>query len=128
MSQGVFFNIYFMLYLVSPRFCHSFVGYLEEEAVHTYTVLLKQLDEGTLKEWENLLAPPFARDYYELNERSTLRDVLLAMRADESIHRDVNHRFSDLAKDADVDEEVVTMLGNDNRVYHEGVTDCNQKV
>ncbi len=40
-AQGIFWNIYFLAYLSSPMFCHRFVGYLEEEAVHTYTVLLK---------------------------------------------------------------------------------------
>jgi ubiquinol oxidase len=43
-AQGVFFNLYFLAYLCSPRFCHRMVGFLEEEAVHTYTVLLRQLD------------------------------------------------------------------------------------
>ena len=28
-------------YLLSPKFCHRFVGYLEEEAVKTYTQCLK---------------------------------------------------------------------------------------
>ena len=28
-------------YLISPRFCHRFVGYLEEEAVKTYTKCLQ---------------------------------------------------------------------------------------
>ena len=40
-SQGVFFNAYFLMYLISPSTCHRFVGYLEEEAVHTYTVMLE---------------------------------------------------------------------------------------
>jgi hypothetical protein len=40
-TQGIFWNFYFICYLFSPRFCHSLVGFLEEEAVHTYTVLLK---------------------------------------------------------------------------------------
>ena len=48
LTQGIFWNFYFISYLLSPRFCHSMVGYLEEEAVHTYTMLLKQLDEGKL--------------------------------------------------------------------------------
>ena len=34
-AQGVFFNIMVAAYLLSPRFIHRFVGYLEEEAVHT---------------------------------------------------------------------------------------------
>lgn len=41
MAQGIFSNIFFIAYLISPRFCHRFVGYLEEEAVKTYTKLLK---------------------------------------------------------------------------------------
>lgn len=27
----------FVAYLINPKICHRFVGYLEEEAVHTYT-------------------------------------------------------------------------------------------
>lgn len=26
LAQGVFFNFYFIAYLLSPKFCHSFVG------------------------------------------------------------------------------------------------------
>ena len=50
-SQGIFFNVYFFAYLLTPSTCHRFVGYLEEEAVHTYTVLLEQIDKGNLKHW-----------------------------------------------------------------------------
>ena len=35
--QGLFFNFYLLAYIISPRLCHSIVGYLEEEAVRTYT-------------------------------------------------------------------------------------------
>lgn len=31
LAQGVFFNLYTMFYLISPKHCHAFVGYLEEE-------------------------------------------------------------------------------------------------
>jgi threonyl-tRNA synthetase len=41
LTQAIFWNFYFLAYLISPRFCHSLVGFLEEEAVHTYTMLLK---------------------------------------------------------------------------------------
>ena len=34
-AQGVFFNLYFFFYLLSPKHCHAFIGYLEEEAVKT---------------------------------------------------------------------------------------------
>lgn len=38
-SQGVMFNAFFVTYLLNPRACHRFVGYIEEEAVHTYTTV-----------------------------------------------------------------------------------------
>lgn len=34
-------------YMVSPRTCHRFIGYLEEEAVLTYTHAIEALDDGT---------------------------------------------------------------------------------
>ena len=30
-AQGVFFNLYTLFYMLSPKHCHAFVGYLEEE-------------------------------------------------------------------------------------------------
>ncbi|KAJ7391966.1 hypothetical protein OS493_016273 [Desmophyllum pertusum] len=44
LAQGVFVNFFFIAYLLSPRFCHRFVGYLEEEAVKTYTYCLKVIN------------------------------------------------------------------------------------
>jgi len=41
---GVFVNLFFIAYVLSPRFCHRFVGYLEEEAVKTYTYCLKVIN------------------------------------------------------------------------------------
>ncbi|KAE8726204.1 Ubiquinol oxidase 1 [Hibiscus syriacus] len=91
--QGVFFNAYFLGYIVSPKFAHRVVGYLEEEAIHSYTEFLKELDNGNI---ENVPAPPIAIDYWRLPPNSTLRDVVLAVRADEAHHRDVNHFASDI--------------------------------
>lgn len=93
-GQGVFFNFYFVAYMLSPAFSHRLVGYLEEEAVHTYTLLLAQLDSGMLPDWTNMPATKLGREYYELGDDATLKDVILSIRADESIHRDVNHRFA----------------------------------
>ena len=42
-GQGVFFNLYTMFYLLSPKHCHAFVGYLEEEVLPL--ALLSQLSE-----------------------------------------------------------------------------------
>ncbi|GMJ06699.1 hyper-sensitivity-related 3, alternative oxidase 1A [Hibiscus trionum] len=91
--QGVFFNAYFLGYIISPKFSHRVVGYLEEEAIHSYTEFLKELDNGNI---ENVPAPSIAIDYWRLPPNSTLRDVVLAVRADEAHHRDVNHFASDI--------------------------------
>lgn len=86
--QGVVFNAYFLGYIISPKFAHRVVGYLEEEAIHSYTEFLKELDKGTI---ENVPAPAIAIDYWQLLPDSTLRDVVMVVRADEAHHLDVNH-------------------------------------
>ena len=48
------------MYLISPKFAHRFVGYLEEEAVHTYTKCIEALDNDKLPLWKNKKAPEFA--------------------------------------------------------------------
>ena len=96
-------NAYMLAYLLFPKHCHRFVGYLEEEAVHTYTVAVKALDDGKLPLWENMKPPLDAVEYYELDpEKTTMRDVLLSVRADEAVHRSVNHHFSDIPAFYDV--------------------------
>lgn len=40
-AQGIMFNAMFVAYLLSPKYVHSLVGYLEEEAVVTYTHAIK---------------------------------------------------------------------------------------
>ncbi|CAG7882959.1 hypothetical protein IGI04_012184 [Brassica rapa subsp. trilocularis] len=91
--QGVFFNAYFLGYLISPKFAHRMVGYLEEEAIHSYTEFLKELDKGNI---DNVPAPAIAIDYWRLPADATLRDVVMVVRADEAHHRDVNHFASDI--------------------------------
>lgn len=90
--QGIFYNAFFLLYLVSPRTAHRVVGYFEEEAVISYNHYLAQIDAG--KE-ENVLAPQVAIDYWNLAPNARLRDVVVVIRADEVGHRDVNHGFAD---------------------------------
>jgi len=92
LAQGLFYNAYFLLYLFAPRTAHRFVAYLEEEAVVSYTHYLEAIDAGEL---ENTPAPQIARDYWDLSATARLRDVVLAVRADEAGHRDANHRFAD---------------------------------
>lgn len=100
-GQGVFFNAFFLTYLISPRTCHRFVGYLEEEAVKTYTGLLKDIDKGHLASWGNEIAHPIAQRYYKLPEGASVTDVVKCIRADEATHRDVNHTFAGLDPDMD---------------------------
>lgn len=92
LTQGVFFNLYFLLYLVSPRTAHRLVGYFEEEAVVSYTRFLHAIDRGAIA---NAPAPAIAVDYWHLPADARLRDVVLAVRADEMGHRDANHRLAD---------------------------------
>jgi ubiquinol oxidase len=39
--------------------------------------------------------PKPCRDYYNLADNATLRDVVIAVRADEQGHADVNHGMAD---------------------------------
>jgi ubiquinol oxidase len=86
--QGIFFNAYFLLYILSPRLAHRITGYLEEEAVYSYTQFLAEIDKGNIA---NVPAPPIAIDYWRLPKDATIRDVVTVVRADEAHHRDVNH-------------------------------------
>lgn len=88
--QGVFFNLYFFMYLTSPRTCHRIVGYFEEQAIISYTEYLEEIDSGNI---ENTPAPKIAIDYWNLSKFAKLRDVIVAVRNDEMGHRDVNHEF-----------------------------------
>jgi ubiquinol oxidase len=92
LAQGIFFNFYFFLYLVSPKTAHRMIGYFEEEAVVSYTLYLEEIDAGRV---ENGPAPEVARRYWKLPAEATLRDVVIAVRDDEAEHRDVNHHLAD---------------------------------
>jgi len=94
-TQGVAWNLYFLAYLISPRGCHSFVGYLEEEAVRTYTKAIAAIDEGSLPGWTDHPACPVAKKYWGLPDDATFRDVLVQVRADEAVHCKVNHVLSE---------------------------------
>lgn len=92
LAQGIFYNSYFLLYLISPATAHRVVGYFEEEAIVSYTEYLAGVDDGTQA---NVPAPRIAIDYWMLAPGARLREVILAVRADEVRHRDANHRFAD---------------------------------
>ncbi|OEL37216.1 Ubiquinol oxidase 1c, mitochondrial [Dichanthelium oligosanthes] len=106
--QGVFLHAYLAAYLISPAAAHRMVGYLEEEAVHSYTEFLRDLDAGKI---ENVPAPAIAIDYWCLPAGATLRDVVEVVRADEAHHRDVNHYASDIHHQGHELREVAAPIG-----------------
>lgn len=57
-SQFTFGSIIFLVYSISPRHCHKFVGYLEEHAFQHYTDMLTEIDKknSSLSHWNTLLA------------------------------------------------------------------------
>jgi len=116
LGQGIFFNAYFLAYLLAPRTCHRFVGYLEEEAVHTYSTMIEQLDDGKLPYWSEMKASPEAREYYGLSDDAPLREMILAIRADEATHRDTNHHFADINAWDDVEQHMVTIIENKEKI------------
>jgi len=95
-TQMVFTAGFTLAYLISPHFCHRFVGYLEEQAVITYSDILEKMDAGQLPMWSSLPAPEIAVNYWKLSDKALMRDVILAIRADEAHHRVVNHTLGDL--------------------------------
>lgn len=98
LAQGTFFFGYGLIYLLSPITAHRIVGYFEEEAVYSYTQYLRQIDDGKV---DNVAAPQIAIEYWDLDRDARLRDVIIAVRADEAGHRDVNHALADAYRDPD---------------------------
>jgi len=102
-GQFVFGTSFLVSYILSPAFCHRFVGYIEEEACSTYTKIIEAIEtaeEGTdLGKWRTEHAPKIAKGYWHLGENGTVLDLMKAVRADEAEHRDVNHAVSGVAYD-----------------------------
>jgi len=90
--QGIYWNLFLACYLISPKTCHRATGYLEAEAVISYTNFLRDIDAGLVK---NIKAPPIAIEYWGLPKDASLRDLILVIRQDEVDHHDVNHEISD---------------------------------
>jgi ubiquinol oxidase len=92
-AQGIFYNLFFLLYLFSAKTAHRLVGYFEEEAVYSYSEYLNGVESG---KYENIAAPQIAITYWNLSQDARLSDVIIAVRNDEMNHRDVNHHFATL--------------------------------
>lgn len=84
-------------YLFFPRVCHRIVGYLEEEAVKTYTKMIDEIQNpnSSIHHWKTVQAGQMPKEYWQLETTSTLYDVVLAIRKDEEHHKIVNHKFAD---------------------------------
>jgi len=67
--------------------------------VVTYTHAIEELERGHLPKWEKMAAPAIAKDYWRLPENATIKDVLYAVRSDETTHRFVNHSLGNLESD-----------------------------
>jgi ubiquinol oxidase len=92
LAQGAFYNSYFLLHLLSPRTAYRLAGYMSEQAVQGYTRYLDELASGAQADVE---APAFAIDYWHLSPQAKISEMLVAMRGDEAIHRDIQHAFAD---------------------------------
>ena len=88
-SFGIFYTF---LYVFFKKTAHRMIGYFEEEAVTSYSEYLAEIDNGKIL---NRPAPQIAIDYWNLGLNASLRDVVIAVRADEAGHRDKNHDFAD---------------------------------
>lgn len=95
-GQGMFANAFFIAYLFSPKTCHRFVGYLEEQAVSTYSRCLRDLELGLCPELADATVPQIALDYWKLPKDAKMYDLIQYIRADEAKHREVNHTFANL--------------------------------
>lgn len=89
-AQGVFYNLFFLAYLVHPAAAHRFVGCLEEEACVTYTHILHEMEQGRLPEWNDIAVPNIAKDYWHMADDANMHDLIAAIRADEAGHRCVH--------------------------------------
>ncbi len=92
LAQIGFSLMYLLIYLVSESTAHRIVGYLEEEAVFSYTQYLWLINQGRV---EDVKAPAIAIKYWNLPPDARLQDVVKAVRTDEMRHRDVNHLMAD---------------------------------
>ena len=118
-AQGVFFNSMFFSYLISPRTCHRFVGYLEEEAVLTYSLAIQDIEQGRLPKWSDpkFGVPDLAVSYWNMPEGNrTMKDLLLYIRADEAKHREVNHTLGNLKQKEDPNP-FVSQYKNDEKPH-----------
>jgi ubiquinol oxidase len=92
LGQGVFYNLYFLLGLVSARTAHRIAAYMAERSVSGYTDLLARLATG---DETGVEAPASAIAYWNLSPNARISEMVTAIRGDEAIYRDIHHAFAD---------------------------------
>lgn len=109
-------NLFFISYLLNPKFSHRFVGYLEEEAVKTYTTMIEEMEKpkSCLSHLCEKKPSQEIKAYYQLGEDATYSDVIKCIRADEAIHRNTNHYLASVDQDIEIPEEFVRVI-NENQ-------------
>lgn len=112
--QAIFFTGFLGAYILFPKSCHRFVGYLEEEAFKTYTHLLEFIDSGKIKDRP---APKLAIDYWNMPEGSTMRDMTVIIREDEADHARVNHSMANMITSLRKRDIVYTDVTIDDSVF-----------
>lgn len=94
-AQGIFWNFYFIMYVFFPSTAHLMIHYFEKEAVKSYTDYLNEIEKGNL---EDVPCPKLARDYYGLDRKARLSDMIKCVRDDERKHAAKNRTFSHRTK------------------------------
>ena len=85
-AQGVFYNLYFLLYLVSPRTAHRLVGYFAEDSVAGYTQYLDEIEAVTFcfrqrfADWEDPEHFAFGTDDADLGRVDGVVDAPIILR------------------------------------------------
>ena len=95
-AQFIFSSLFFASYMISPKYCHKFMEYFQNQAVKTYAECLDAIENGPLSKWDTTPAPQEAIEYYELPSDATLKDMILAIRADAAISREIHRYYTKL--------------------------------
>lgn len=103
--QFFFVFFYGTMYALSPKVGHRFLGYLEENIIRSYTLLLDDIDAGRLPLWKDMQPPKVMLEYYELPETSRIRDLVIEIRADEALHREVHHHLAETPMKEQVEDD-----------------------
>ncbi len=90
-AQFIFWQFYFLVYVIDFKTAHRMIAYFEQEAVKSYTEYLGMVERG---EVPNVPAPQLAIDYYKMKKTASLSDLIRKVRADEEHHSKVNMEYS----------------------------------